>query len=358
VLRSLLKNLALVAVSSLLALSALELAIRRGLVPEPRYVESTGWWREHWLRGRPGPVPKKFVEIHPELGWVPAPNLRKLKLNGARINTNSVGMRGAREYPLERSGAPRIVAVGDSFTFGQCVNDDESFPGRLEQLLPGSEVLNLGVMGYGHDQALQRLRVQGLAYRPDVVLLGFHRMDMPRNRLSFRDYAKPRFVLEDGGRLALDNVPVPMPEEVLGSLQPRLWNYVLVQWNRRQWERDNELELALTRAIVRQMAADAAGAGARFAVVQLPEEKDVANASPQPLPWLVETCADAGVPYVSPVLRIHEALRGEDLEEHFDCHYSPRVYGLVAEEVAESLVRLGWLPAAPAADREGRSYFN
>ncbi len=344
-LSSLLKNLALVAVSSLFALAAVELAIRHELVPEPRYVESTGWWREHWLRGRPGPVPKKFVELHPELGWVPAPNLRKLKLNGARINTNSAGMRGAREYPLERTGAPRIVAVGDSFTFGQCVGDDQSFPGRLEQLLPESEVLNLGVMGYGHDQSLQRLRVHGLAYRPDVVLLGFHRMDMARNRLSFRDYAKPRFVLEDGDRLALAGVPVPMPEEVLGSLQPRLWNYVLVWWNRRYWERDNETELALTRAIVKQMAADAAGAGARLAVVYLPEEKDVANAEPTPLPWLAETCAEAGVPLVSPVLRIHEALRGENLAEHFDCHYSPRVYGLVAEETAAALRALRWLPA-------------
>lgn len=354
-LRSLLKNLALVAFSSLVALAAVELAIRRGLVPEPRYVESTGWWREHWLRGRPGPVPKEFVELHPELGWVPAPKLRKLKLNGVRINTNSAGMRGAREYPLERTGAPRLVAVGDSFTFGQCVTDAESFPGRLEQLLPGSEVLNLGVMGYGHDQALQRLRVHGLAYRPDVVLLGFHRMDMARNRLAFRDYAKPRFVLEDGDRLALDNVPVPMPEEVLGSLRPRLWNYVLVWWNRRYWERDNETELALTRAIVKQMAADAAGAGARFAVVYLPEQKDVEQAEPTPLSWLAETCAEVGVPLVSPVLRIHEALRGEDLEEHFDCHYSPRVYGLVAEEIAAALRRLRWLDRE---DREGRSYFN
>ena len=32
-------------------------------------------------------------------------------------------MRGQREFPLDRAGAARIVAIGDSFTFGQCVDD-------------------------------------------------------------------------------------------------------------------------------------------------------------------------------------------------------------------------------------------
>jgi hypothetical protein len=338
----LLKNLALLAFSTLLVLGALELAIRRGLVPEPRYFESSGWWREHWLRGRPGPVPKKFVALHPELGWIPAPNLRNLKLNGARLNTNAESLRGLREVARQRGGAPRIVAVGDSFTFGQCVNDDQSFPAQLERRLPGSEVLNLGVMGYGHDQALQRLRVHGLAYRPDVVVLGFHRMDMPRNRLTFRDYAKPRFV-RDGDGLELDNVPVPMPEEVLGSLQPRFWNYARIGLDRAFKDRYNVEELELTQAIVRQMDADARAAGARFMLVYLPDKGDLAEPDPWPLAWLADTCVEAGLACVSPVLRMRSALRGEDVDPHFDCHYSPKVYGLVAEELAEALVARGWV---------------
>jgi hypothetical protein len=342
-----LNNLLLVAFSVLLVLGGLELAIRRGWVPEPGYFESSGWWREHWLRGRPGPIPKKFVALDPELGWVPAPSLRGIKLGPARIHTNAEGVRGRREIPREKGDATRIVAVGDSFTFGQCVNDDQSFPAQLERLLPGSEVVNLGVMGYGHDQALQRLRVHGLAYEPDVVVLGFHRMDVPRNRLTFRDYAKPRFVL-DGDGLELDNVPVPMPEAVLGSLRPRLWNYVQIGYDRLLRDRINVEERELTQAIVRQMGADARAAGARFVLVFLPEEGDLAEPDAWPLGWLADTCVEAGLECVSPVMRIRNALRGEDVEEHFECHYSPKVYGLVAEELAEAL-REGAVsgPAAP-----------
>jgi hypothetical protein len=342
-----LKNLALLLFSLGLVLLALELAIRRELVPEPRYFESSGWWREHWLRGRPGPVPKKFVALDPDLGWIPAPDLRNLKLNSVRLNTNADSLRGAREISREPGEATRIVAIGDSFTFGQCVNDDQSFPAQLERLLPGSEVLNLGVMGYGHDQALQRLRVHGLAYQPDVVVLGFHRMDMPRNRLVFRDYAKPRFVL-DGDGLELDGVPVPMPEQVLGSLQPRLWNYARLGLDRLFKDRYNRDELALAQAIVRQMDADARAAGAHFMLVYLPEKGDLAEPDPWPLGWLADTCVDGDIACVSPVIRIRNALRGEDVEGHFDCHYSPKVYGLVAEELAEALVERGWAPG-PAA---------
>ena len=53
--------------------------------------------------------------------------------------------------------------LGDSFTFGEDVGDDETYSHHLEQLLPGTEVINLGVHGYGHDQMLIYLREEGIA---------------------------------------------------------------------------------------------------------------------------------------------------------------------------------------------------
>ena len=48
-----------------------------------------------------------------------------------------------------------ILAVGDSFTFGDEVKDDETWPAHLQQLL-GRRVLNAGVSGYGFDQIVLR----------------------------------------------------------------------------------------------------------------------------------------------------------------------------------------------------------
>jgi hypothetical protein len=106
------------------------------------------------------------------------------------------------------------LILGDSFTFGDEVSDDETYAFYLQQMLPQAEVINMGVHGYGHDQMLILLREEGIKYEPDIVIVGFLALDMSRNLLSFRDFAKPRYVLEKG-KLRLTGTPIPRPEEIL-----------------------------------------------------------------------------------------------------------------------------------------------
>jgi hypothetical protein len=94
------------------------------------------------------------------------------------------------------------------------VSDDEIYSFYLQEMLPQAEIINMGAHGYGHDQMLILLKEEGIKYQPDIVILGFLGLDMSRNLLSFRDFAKPQFVLERG-RLKLTGVPVPSPEEIL-----------------------------------------------------------------------------------------------------------------------------------------------
>jgi hypothetical protein len=153
-------------------------------------------------------------EFSRTLGWEVRPNLRT---DG--ITSNSAGLRGLREYSWEpRADQVRVLCVGDSFTFGEHLRDEETMPVRLEaELNQGSatwEVLNLGVVAYGTDQQWLRLSEKGLRYKPSIVVLGFFEENLDRNVLSFRDYAKPYFLLRHG-QLVLQNVPVPAPEELL-----------------------------------------------------------------------------------------------------------------------------------------------
>jgi hypothetical protein len=231
---------------------------------------------------------------------------------------------------------PRIAAVGDSFMFGQCLDDAETIPARLEERLPGSEVINLGVMGYGHGQMLSRLRRDGLRYAPDVVLLGFFAPDMPRNRLFFRDYAKPRYRLR-GGELELTNVPVGEPEDWEGGL--RLINFARMLWDAARPEALAAEEVALTGALLETMATDAAQAGAGFAVIHFPTRDEVDEGRGLPA-FVRERCRSEGWLCLEPGARIVAALpRRRTRKDHFDCHYSPRVAALVADAVAEGLRR-------------------
>lgn len=96
------------------------------------------------------------------------------------LQTNSVGLRNDREI---EENAVRILAIGDSFTYGMYVHNHETFPARLEerlnQLLPVEvQVLNAGVPGYTIQDELEYLHEKGLALEPDVVILGTYTNDV------------------------------------------------------------------------------------------------------------------------------------------------------------------------------------
>ena len=136
---------------------------------------------------------------------------------GKFVNTNAKGLRGKTEYEYARTaGKQRILILGDSFTFGTDVSDDETYSHYLESALPNTEVLNLGVQGYGQDQMLLYLKEEAVKYHPDIVVLGFAFMDTDRNLWKFFAFAKPKFQLAPDG-LKLTNVPVPTPEQVLAE---------------------------------------------------------------------------------------------------------------------------------------------
>lgn len=100
--------------------------------------------------------------------------------DGVQVTTNSHGMRGAEVSVAKPEGVVRIAAVGDSFTFGQGVEDDETYPHVLEQVLneraPDGrryEVLNFGVPGYSTAEEAAVLRTKVLRFQPDLVILGY-----------------------------------------------------------------------------------------------------------------------------------------------------------------------------------------
>jgi lysophospholipase L1-like esterase len=92
--------------------------------------------------------------------------------------TNSLGLRGPdRPFarPAEAPDLLRIVAIGDSMTFGQGVEFEETFPSQLERLLRAddrrAEVINVSRIGSGPESHFMMLREIGLRYDPDVVIL-------------------------------------------------------------------------------------------------------------------------------------------------------------------------------------------
>jgi len=157
--RTLAKNLTLAVASVFLLLSSLEGAAR--------------------LIGPPGfamhPSATNCLARSPRLGYELAPNCTGT-LHGTPLHTNALGLRGG---PLADEHAVRILALGDSSTFGWQVADDETYPARLEAALSarygpgGYRVLNAGVPGWTSHHGLLALEALAPEVRPKVVVIAF-----------------------------------------------------------------------------------------------------------------------------------------------------------------------------------------
>ena len=234
-------------------------------------------WRNWWVarhKESGKDIYYKFDVHDPLTGWRSKPGLRDMQVFDNKIlNTNSKGLRGTREFSYEKTpGVTRILILGDSFTFGDEVSDHETYSHYLQTLLPDTEVINFGVHGYGHDQMLILLQEEGTRYMPDIVILGFLQLDMSRNMLKFRDFAKPMFELDDG--LVLTGVPVPTPEEVMDDdwYRPRVLDlYAAIKHKIRNMSGEYVREKdEKTMAILETVAATAGEIGAVPLFVFLP----------------------------------------------------------------------------------------
>ncbi len=109
--------------------------------------------------------------------------------------TTVLNEHGFRERSFRIPKAPgtyRIAIIGDSFTYGNGLEQAERYSDRLQQLLPaGYEVLNFGIAGNNTPQHLDTLRAAVLPADPDFVLLQWFVNDVEGSDLSRRPSTSP-----------------------------------------------------------------------------------------------------------------------------------------------------------------------
>jgi lysophospholipase L1-like esterase len=100
---------------------------------------------------------------------------------GADVEINAHGFRDREFQPAKPAGTTRIVALGDSATFGIRLPTTVLWPKVLERLLREDgravEVLNLGIVGYDTLEEVAFLETTGLAFQPDHVVVAYHLND-------------------------------------------------------------------------------------------------------------------------------------------------------------------------------------
>ncbi len=95
-----------------------------------------------------------------------------------RLHMNRANPQGWRDLPRsidKPEGVFRILVLGDSNIFGYLVPADQTATRLLENKLTAAgyraEVINISSSGWGTDQEVEALRLEGMRYRPDIVVI-------------------------------------------------------------------------------------------------------------------------------------------------------------------------------------------
>ncbi len=286
-------------------------------------------------------------EYHPTLGWVLKAGFRPAPDDSIRVTTNAQRFRNATDFPVRPAdGFRRLAVLGDSFVFGEEVDDEHTLPSFLQARLANVEVLNMGVRGYGVGQMVLWFEEAARRLEVDDVLLA---ITLPSD--PFRDpyphyfRNKPAFYM-DKGALRVGNVPVPAASEQ-GFLLRHSFLVAFLFGRAREIGSPDRIEevLATTAALCERLQKTCRAKNARLwvALIGAPfwirDEEGVLFESQQLLgadlarrgfkvldlvPWEVAALEQEGASLVRP-----------------GGHFTPRGNCLLAEEIARRLSELG-----------------
>ena len=168
------------------------------------------------------------MEFDTVLGWRLKDNLYA---KGSGFTTGLYGLR-MNSNEIRPPALGGILAVGDSFTAGSGVIDDDSWPAQLETEIH-QPVHNAAAGAWGVDQMVLRAEQLAPELRPKVLILSILGQDSLRN--AFEIYGggyKPYFVIEHG-EAVLRGVPVPKVSTRsmdIGILREILGHSYLLHW--------------------------------------------------------------------------------------------------------------------------------
>jgi lysophospholipase L1-like esterase len=294
------------------------------------------------FRARQLVFPDKVLWIHrldPVLGYTLLPYAESRHRTEQFDVTYRIGPDGGRVVPgAAADGRPIVEILGDSWTFGHGVEDDETYAAVLQrQFWPTATVRNRGVMGYGTVQAMLALeRDLEAPSPPDLVLYGWQWFHNGRNHLR-----QSNLDVAAGGRVPLvevrDGRPVVLglagKEAAIADDDPGL----------------EETEWQVTEAALRHMDELSRRRGARFVVLLLPGRPTDQGRILAAIPRLSRFLDEAGIEYLNMDQDGQFPLTEDDYFP-IDFHPNAAWHSRVAAYIAEHLD----LGPATSSQRPGR----
>jgi lysophospholipase L1-like esterase len=283
--------------------------------------------------------------------------------DGTWYEINSRGWRGGEFQPTFAPEELRILAVGDSCTFGKGVLEEHCWPRQLERLLqerhPERRVMvaNLGVNGYS-TLHYQRIIEKALDTKPHIVVLGYNVNDFPNIT------AQVDKVIYHNQRNLRARIPWQWRDTLSRTALYRFMRAAFYELKEtRDLERMERISDQATEGfgqqserwrsevkLLRALEERVRGAGAEMAIFLFPFENMVYldEFSQAPVESVRGLCAEIEVPFIDVVAEFRARARQQSpprelflLGDRY--HPNPEGYGLVARAVTSAIEAQGWL---------------
>lgn len=360
-LKTVVTNVTVIAVSTLVAVGAAEAVLRAfpQLLPEEIAL------RTHWSALAKANSASSIAD--PYIGFLYPPH-RQRQLSNRDVSfsyvTDELGFRNASPLPATAD----IVVLGDSQVFSFGVKDHEAWPRLLEESLDEKRVVNLGLIGAGPRQYLRIYETFGRSFEPELVLFCiFTGNDVP-DAVSFDrwlaagatgNYDVWRFFGEDG--------PPTSPtlrQSYLRAFVGHTVRHMRERSSSRTLELDGGGRLQVVPSLIAHSSSGTAlgdprfervmeiveqaydavrGDGAEMLVVLIPTKEEVylpllGEHTPEPATVFAEGLRQRRLPFLdlTPYLQ-QRAEQGEQLYFEIDGHTNAAGYSAIAEGVRAHL---------------------
>jgi lysophospholipase L1-like esterase len=119
---------------------------------------------------------EEWVVRTPGLGWERRPNYKGPDICGISRASDARGLLPFDAAQLEETNPEQLTVlfIGDSNTYGYCLEADSTFVEVADRALPHFKMINLGVPAYTSYQGYKALLKYGEIIKPDIVVASFN----------------------------------------------------------------------------------------------------------------------------------------------------------------------------------------
>lgn len=286
-----------------------------------------------------------------------------------KANHTLQGLRGNQEFAAQKPDSiERILFLGDSFTYGMGVADNETFVQQVATRFPEREVANTGAAAYDTRNELAVFDKFGTAFQPDLTILCFFWNDLEGNLGN----PTPDYGFDEKGDCSrldkVDGAFDPMAIAEKGALKPVATGWRLKvaideglrglryrffgirkRFIRTKEQKQNALDI--TANLFDVMRCQAEQIGTDVAILGIPDQSQidpedwVKNIGPlnyEVQDFLQAYCAKHDIPFIDPRSKMIAAFQERQVRQYYyyDRHLTAEGHRVIGEVLIEFLE--GW----------------